>query len=63
MAVLVFSGTEETVGPGMTVEEAVRATGRHPDAFIYLLSGVPIPMTSIIEDDQKIDAIRIASGG
>lgn len=62
MASVIFNGTAEEADPGMTIEDFVRSTGRHPDAFIYLVNGIPVPMTSVIGDDV-IDAIRIASGG
>ncbi|MDR0778676.1 MAG: hypothetical protein LBE48_04490 [Methanomassiliicoccaceae archaeon] len=47
---------------GMTIEKAMISAGEHPDAFIFLLGGRPIPMTSVL-NEMKIEALRVASGG
>ena len=48
---------------GITIEAAVISAGEHPDAFLFLLNGRPIPMTTVPKDGEVIEAIRVASGG
>jgi len=48
---------------GLTIEKAIVSAGKHPDAFLYLFDGRPIPMTTVLDDGMKIDVIRVASGG
>ncbi|MCL1904794.1 MAG: hypothetical protein FWG19_01550 [Methanomassiliicoccaceae archaeon] len=48
---------------GVTIEKAMISAGKHPDAFLYLFDGRPIPMTTVLDDGMKIDVIRVASGG
>jgi sulfur carrier protein len=48
---------------GTTVEAAVRASGKNPDAYIFLVSGTPVPMDTPIEDGMAVKAVRVASGG
>ncbi len=48
---------------GVTIESAMRSLGFHPDSFLYLLNGVPIPMDTPIEDGMAIKALKVASGG
>ena len=43
-AILTLSGKEHSVEPGVTIEEAVRAAGSLPDAFLFLIDGRPVPM-------------------
>ncbi|MCL1983961.1 MAG: hypothetical protein FWG58_01020 [Methanomassiliicoccaceae archaeon] len=52
-----------TADPGVTIEKMMVSAGKHPDAFLYLFEGRPVPMTTVLEEDMKIDAIRVASGG
>jgi sulfur carrier protein len=47
---------------GITIEKAVILAGKHPDAFIFLLNGRPVPMTTVLEN-MTIEALRVASGG
>ena len=48
---------------GMTIEEAVLSAGKHPDAFIFLLNGRPVPMTAVLEDGMTVETLQVASGG
>lgn len=49
------------VPEGSTIEDAMRASGRTPDSYIYLADGRPVPMDSRPEGDVR--ALRVASGG
>ncbi|MCL2786575.1 MAG: hypothetical protein FWD81_05095 [Methanomassiliicoccaceae archaeon] len=63
MAEMVIKGETITVGDGMTIEDVMLSLGKHPDAFLYLLDGRPIPMTTHLTENMKVDALRVASGG
>ena len=45
------------------LEDLIRKWGFHPDSFLYVMEGVPIPADTEIVEDDKVDAIRVASGG
>ena len=51
------------IGDGITIENAVISSGEHPDAFLFLIDGRPIPITTVPNDGDVIEAIRVASGG
>ena len=63
VALIVFGKESFDVSIGITVEKAVSYLGGLPDTYIYLLKGRPIPMTSLVNDGDLIEAVRIASGG
>jgi sulfur carrier protein len=62
MGVIIVSGQELKVDPGYTIQEAVSAEGLHPDAYLYLIDGRPVPMDTVI-GDSTVKAMRVASGG
>ena len=62
-SVMIFDKERVTVDSGITIEKAVSASGRFSDTYIYVINGTPVPMTTVIENDVEIKAIRIASGG
>ena len=37
--------------------------GFYPDSFLYIMEGVPVPSDTEISGDEKVDAVRVASGG
>lgn len=45
------------------IDELMVGWGFHPDAYLYVMEGVPVPSDTVISDDDKVDAIRVASGG
>jgi len=47
----------------MTIEEAMISYGKHPDAFLFLINGRPVPMTTLLDGDVTVEALRVASGG
>ena len=64
MAAELIFGTEKlVVDPGVTIEHAMISAGKHPDAFLFLLDGKPVPMTTVLHDGIRIEALRVASGG
>jgi len=64
MAAHLIIGKEKLdVDPGITIEDAMISAGKHPDAFLFLFNGRPVPMTTTLEDEMTIEALRVASGG
>jgi len=61
--VIVFGKERISVDSGVTIEKAISSLGKFPDTFLYIFSGNPVPMTTVIEDGAEIEAVRIASGG
>jgi len=62
-AVLIFGNTAADSDSGITIEDAVASSGRLPDTYIFLSDGRPVPMTTVLKDGDRIEAIRVASGG
>ena len=46
-----------------TIQSFVSSLGMKVDSYLYLITGVPVPMDAIPEDGSMVDAIRVASGG
>jgi sulfur carrier protein ThiS len=63
MAVIQVLGREVEVSAGDTIEDAMHANGFHPDSFLYLDDGKPVPMDTVISDTSVIRAVKVASGG
>ncbi len=63
MAELTFSGRTVPIGPGKTIAEAAADAGEHPDSFIFLIGGSPVPMDTVPPEDAEVRAMRVASGG
>ncbi len=62
MAILVVSGKREEVADGQTISAAVADLGLHPDAYLYVVDGTPVPMDTVLSG-QKVRLLRVASGG
>lgn len=63
MGMIQISGQEHQVAEGKTVQQAVSDLGLHPDSFLYLVDGRPVPMDTVIADSMTVRAMRVASGG
>ncbi len=63
VAVIHVGGKVLEFAAGGTIESAMLSQGAHPDSFIYLKSGVPVPMDTPLEDGMVVKAIKVASGG
>ena len=63
MKEIIIGNERMAVNGNVTIEEAMLSFGRYPDAFLYLLDGRPIPMTTPITDGMSVEALRVASGG
>jgi sulfur carrier protein len=63
MAEIVVADERIVIKENDTIERTMISAGKHPDAFLYLLNGRPIPMTTVPENDSIIEAVRVASGG
>ena len=36
---------------------------QHPDSFLFLIDGRPVPMDTVPPEDSEVRAMRVASGG
>ncbi len=63
MAKVVFTERVVDVPAGSTIQEAVSVAGEHPDAFIFMVGGRPVPMDTVPPEDAEVRAVRVASGG
>lgn len=63
MATVVIGGDRVTIGDGETILSAVSAAGHHPDSFIFMIGGRPVPMDTVPPEDAEVRAVRVASGG
>lgn len=63
MATVTIGSGRIEVGVGETIQSAVSRAGQHPDAFIFMISGRPVPMDTVPTEDAEIRAVRVASGG
>ena len=63
MASITFGKEKVKVNAGKSIEDTVRSIGRFPDTFIFIVNGNPVPMTSILSENDNVEAVKIASGG
>ena len=56
-------GKDLVVENGQTIEKAISDNGFHPDSYLYLIEGKPVPMDTVITDSMVVKAMRVASGG
>ncbi len=63
MGVILVSGEELRAKEGATIESVVSENGLHPDSYLYLVDGKPVPMDTVIADGMTVKAMRVASGG
>lgn len=61
MVAVTVDGVSYDVPEGSTIADAVSKAGFHPDAFLFLIAGKPVPMDTVPESDVR--ALRVASGG
>ena len=62
-ASIIFGTKKIDVVNGVTIEKAMISAGLFPDAFLFLSDGRPIPMTTVLDDGDSVEALRVASGG
>lgn len=63
MARIVIGDRTVEAAEGATIAESVSAAGEHPDAFVFLIGGRPVPMDTVPPEDSEVRAMRVASGG
>jgi sulfur carrier protein ThiS len=63
MARITFSGKVHEIPPGETLEAFVSSLGLHPDSFVFVIGGTPVPMDIVPPGDSEVRALRVASGG
>ena len=61
MAIITVGG--ESIEGNGRIEDIMRSNGQRPGAFIFIMEGVPVPSDTEVGDGEKVDAIRVASGG
>lgn len=55
-------GDSEVTGDGR-IDEIMKSSGHNPDAYLFIMEGVPVPDDMEVSGDEFVDAIRVASGG
>ena len=63
MGMIIISGKELPAEPGRTIQQVISDNGYHPDSYLYMVDGRPVPMDTVITDPMKVTAVRVASGG
>ncbi len=63
MGMILISGQEHQVTERKTIQQAVSELGFHPDSFLYIVDGRPVPMDTVITDSMTVRAMKVASGG
>jgi len=63
MGKLTVAGKCYDIKDGATIEQSVIENGLHPDSYLYLIDGKPVPMDTVIEGDMTVRAMKVASGG
>jgi sulfur carrier protein ThiS len=62
-----ISRTKETrkinVKTGSTVEHILKKIELKPDTLIVMSNNKPIPIDDVLNDDQELTIIQVASGG
>ena len=48
---------------GATVSDLLRSITLRPDAFIVLRKTTPIPIDEVLEHDEELSLLQVASGG
>lgn len=54
-------GRVEPIVDGETIEAGMRRLGMHPDSYLFVMDGRPVPMDTVPHGDVKV--LKVASGG
>ena len=60
---IVLNGDSMEVKASGTVADALRSLNIRPNAYLYLIKGVPVPSDTVLKEGMEITAMRVASGG
>ena len=63
MGKITVSGKEYDAKTGSTICDSMSSNGFHPDSYLYLIDGKPVPMDTVVSDETVVKAMRVASGG
>lgn len=63
MPVLIINGERVVFEAGKSIQVAVSENGMHPDSYLYLIAGRPVPMDEVPPEDAEVKVMRVASGG
>ncbi len=55
-------GGKDYHGDGI-IQDLMTSWGHNPDAYVFIMEGVPVPDDTEISGDEFVDAVRVASGG
>lgn len=58
-----MNGSSVEVKASGTVAEAMNSLNIRPNAYLYLINGVPVPSDTILKEGMEITTLRVASGG
>lgn len=58
-----MNGNSVEVKASGTVAEAMNSLNIRPNAYLYLINGVPVPSDTILKEGMEITTLRVASGG
>lgn len=56
-----IQGRKEPIECGETIEAGMRRLGMHPDSYLFVVDGRPVPMDTVPHEDVKV--LKVASGG
>ncbi len=57
------SSQDVEVKKGSTISDLLRTMKLRPDAFIVLKKNIPVPEDDVLNDDQELCLLQVASGG
>jgi len=64
MSVRIFiNGNSVEAEASGTIAEALNSLNIRPNAYLYLINGVPVPSDTVLKEGMEITAMKVASGG
>jgi sulfur carrier protein ThiS len=60
---LILRKKEYEVPAGLTLQQAIRAIGLHPETYLALRQGAMIAQTDVLHEGDTVKLIAVISGG
>lgn len=60
---IVINGNSVEAEASGTIAEALNSLNIRPNAYLYLINGVPVPSDTVLKEGMEITAMKVASGG
>ncbi len=60
---IVINGNSVEAKASGTIAEALNSLNIRPNAYLYLINGVPVPSDTVLKEGMEITAMKVASGG